>query len=510
MSKQVMSQAQQKSPSSATYNFIRQNDIVKALAEAEGSDARLEKYEVRDFTKKGDNYMGTLTSVAVCYTQCAVPKQTSFIVKATPVHASAVYEFAMYAFTKESDFYSKLVPLLDHELTVIGQPPLQVPECYLAIDRNGGKVLYLEDLRLRDFKLCDRKSSLDLEHMTLICRELARLHAASSIFMAKNHSVGLKLIELFPCVEDVFSILKKESKSLASYEEFFRSFLLTGIAAAEINPGYEKMAQFLRKEISSAHELYNMQRQTSTQFFSVCHGDAWNNNFLFRYDGSGRVVECKFLDLQFHRVASVVVDLHYLSYTSVDRDFRKKHWDSVLSSYHLSHAVVMRAAGFDPKFTVDDLKQEYREKMKFGLMVSLVMSPLVYENSDEVIDVDILLKKMTEDDKQKLHQLITNKLKTNSLLNSRLLEMFDDMMEANVVNCQETGSVVRRLDQLSGDWISCQETGSVVRRLDQLSGDWISCQETGSVVRRLVQLSGDWISCQETGSDCTMYDHLAN
>ncbi|KAA0202977.1 EcKinase 14 [Hyalella azteca] len=415
------------------YDFICSTDVITALTEAVGSEAKFQSYEVRDFIKKGDNYLGTLTSILVVYNLDAETKEISFIVKAARNQSSSLSSFSEYLYMKEFDFYSKVIPALNKELKSIGQHTLQIPKCYLCVEKESLKVLFLEDLRCGGFKLYNRKTSLDMEHLSLVCRELAHLHAISNLYLTKNNYKAEDIRKIWPCLKDPFYIFKEEG-DLASFEDFFKTFICTGIVAATSNPGYEGAAKFFKECLTTAHEIfYDQMLLSSQEFTSICHGDAWTNNFLFRYDNAGKAVECKFLDFQFNRVGSLALDLNYLFYSSLDEGIRKQNLDSVLSVYQSSYECVLKAAGSNSKLTLNQLKDEFKSKQKFGLISGLMMIPMVNEDSDDVFDVDIFIKKKTDSENRMLEEIMRKKFETNRTLNTMTLQMIDEMIEAGVI-----------------------------------------------------------------------------
>lgn len=262
------------------YNFLNDKDIIAALLASEGSDAKFQGYKIKDFSKKGDNYLGVLTSIIVSFNIADVNKETSFIVKATLSNSASTSSFTKYIFDKEVGFYTKVVPQLNTELEKIGDIPLRFPKCYFECVRGGEKILYMEDLRCSSYVLFDRKKSFDAKHCTLVVNELARLHSASALVMKRKEFADIH--KSFPDLQEPFSALKKESSNI-KYDEFFRNFVEAGKWIAEASSEHEKVAKFFEQKMLVAYkEFFDQQLPSSRNLTAFCHGDSWINNCLFR------------------------------------------------------------------------------------------------------------------------------------------------------------------------------------------------------------------------------------
>lgn len=68
----------------------------------------------------------------------------------------------------------------------------------------------------------------------------------------------------------------------------------------------------------------------------IAHGDAWQNNTMFRYDNHGKPCEIMLLDWQISRHCSPIIDIVYYLFSCTTKELRDAHYDNFLRVYHES------------------------------------------------------------------------------------------------------------------------------------------------------------------------------
>ena len=266
------------------HDLVKRDDLVIALAASKGSKAQLDSFEIIDFTSKGDNYACIVTSVKVQYKIDDKDLETSFIMKLNPLKGSGLMDkLAEVVFKKESGFYTKILPQLNQELERLGEVRLRTPIHYHSVDKDGEQVIYLEDMRPKGYRMLNRKIGMDKAHTSLILKELGRLHAVSQIFLSSQELYGDAVEEKFPILEDMFKALMKDKK--LNVVQFFTRAIENSAEIADRNAGYEYVGKYLRSLNENFEEIFTSLLQPSKNFAVICHGDCWNNNFLYRYVG---------------------------------------------------------------------------------------------------------------------------------------------------------------------------------------------------------------------------------
>lgn len=246
----------------------------EALKADKGVEAQLTSWRIEDFTKFGDNYASIVTSVVVSFVLDGVDEQTSYVVKVNPCHSYQNMEGATnIGFVKEAEFYGKLLPRLNAAMEEASLKTLRFPKYYHSCLKVGKELLFLEDLRRRNFKMYDRRKGLDVAHASLVLEELARLHAASLLLQNKDP-------EYFQN-----TLLNRDWANAfdgaIAVDVMFGGHFDNTVAMLEKIGGYETAIQWIRSTKPNIREIFTEQLEPS-KYHVLCHGDAWNNNCLFR------------------------------------------------------------------------------------------------------------------------------------------------------------------------------------------------------------------------------------
>ena len=185
-------------------------------------------------------------------------------------------------FDKECQFYSQIAPRLNKELESVGETSLKIPKFYHSMTEPGKEIIYFEDLRRLGFSMFDRKKGLDRLHTNLVLRELGRLHASSLILFHKNQLKGNAILKHFPSLEDaLFKMFPDESDSM-NMNSIYSSSFSTAAEIIDGIEGYEYAVKFLRSKMNSCKDIMMDMLKTEDNMKVLCHGDCWNNNFLFK------------------------------------------------------------------------------------------------------------------------------------------------------------------------------------------------------------------------------------
>lgn len=407
-------------------DLIKREDIEQAVRAERGPQAVLKSYVIKDFTSVGDNYNCVVTSVIVRYETTNGCHDTSYVVKLNPRGPEGF--IAEFMFKKEIGFYNEILPLINEELVKVDETKLRMPRCFHCVAKESEEVMYLEDLRRSGYKMLDRKKVLDQEHVNLILKELARLHAGSLLVMARKEFEGEDILQQFPSLIEAFNPYATEGNR----NEMFLQAIENMAKIAENSSGYEFVAKFLREKKASALEDFVDQISPKDPFRVICHGDSWSNNFLYRYGPDGAPVDCRLLDLQVIRVGSPALDLNYMFYCSLDRDVRTRNLDTFFSNYYASFARVLAAAGQPVKFTLSQLREEFYAKNLFGLYMAAVLVPPTVMDAEDAFSFGDFQGDEVKDRLKEFEEKVMNTARKNPQFVPRFLSMFDEMKEAGL------------------------------------------------------------------------------
>lgn len=191
--------------------------------------------------------------------------------------------------------------------------------------------MIFEDLCVRGFKTIDRRTEeVTVDHLRMVMRALGKFHAIS--FALKDQQPE-KFNELAANLSEVF--IRPDDAHL---RECFTKQAQLAVDAVSNNDGAHLMVKvkqlFERDAIDIAADCLSLDLTGSASV--IGHGDAWQNNTMFRYDSNGKPIEICFLDWQTVRVASPIIDIIYFVFCCTTKELRDEYYDELLHIYHQS------------------------------------------------------------------------------------------------------------------------------------------------------------------------------
>lgn len=190
--------------------------------------------------------------------------------------------------------------------------------------------MIFEDLcDIRSLRTLDRRTEeVTVDHLRLVMRTLGKLHAIS--FALKDQQPD-KFNELAANLSEVF--IRTDDAHLR--ECFTKQAQLAFDAVSNSDDAHllAKVKQlFERDAIDVAADCLNLDLTGSASV--IGHGDAWQNNTMFRYDANGKPIEVCFLDWQTVRAASPIIDLVYYMFCCTTKTLRDTCYDEIMHIYH--------------------------------------------------------------------------------------------------------------------------------------------------------------------------------
>lgn len=251
---------------------------------------------------KGDSYASTMFRIGTYFCDGKNRQTVQFrtlITKTLPQLDLALDKLGADNYnvqSKEMEMYQKVLPKFKIILESINEDADIFPGV-VTVDK-ALDVIVLEDLAEKQFVMADRLKGLDLDHILLSLRKLARMHAASVIAHENDPNLFAHIdTGFFTRKTDVFHVM-------------FESLCDAMIEEVSTWAGYEHYAKKLVKVRKSL--IANAQRAFDCDdgdFHVLTHGDLWTNNLMFKYDQSGAPIDAVLLDFQFASLGSPALDL---------------------------------------------------------------------------------------------------------------------------------------------------------------------------------------------------------
>jgi len=261
------------------------------------------------------------------------------------------------------------------ESRVGSQVKLSIPRDFHT-DLEDPRTKVMEDLLSDGFGSRDWVSqTLSHSEVSAAVREMAVLHATG---LAYRMSLKDSFEDKYPwLMEDLFtSNIVKEllAKNLDSYLHYL-TFL----------PGVSKTVEELRKVKHQIFDLIvSLRRPTDTlgtRFRTVCHGDLWMGNLMFK--GEGENTEAVMLDFHSAAYLSPASDLAHLLLTSTNREYCTANlwdWDHIVQEYYTHFNQTLQKFNLILKhlgMTYANFQQEVRRALAGQFLCVALVIPIV-------------------------------------------------------------------------------------------------------------------------------------
>jgi Ecdysteroid kinase-like family len=265
-------------------------------------DLRVKSLQIQQCGGKGDSYASMMYRIGTTFFDLKAPDSIisqSLIAKTLPELDLALEKLGAGNYNvqdKEMEMYEKVLPEFERLLKSIDEDADIFPKV-LGVDRSYD-VIILEDLQEKKFVMENRLLCLDLDHVLMALRKLARMHAASAVVNQRNPS-ALKNIDT--------GFFTRKTDSFHVMFESLCDAMLGEVATWEGFEHYAKKLVNVRKSL-----VKNAQRAFDCDegdFHVLNHGDLWTNNLMYSYDDSGALADCVLLDFQFAAFGSPALDL---------------------------------------------------------------------------------------------------------------------------------------------------------------------------------------------------------
>uniref|UniRef100_A0A1L8DZE0 Putative ecdysteroid kinase n=1 Tax=Nyssomyia neivai TaxID=330878 RepID=A0A1L8DZE0_9DIPT len=357
--------------------------IVKKIEKTD--NVKVEKFEFKPVTKKGNHYSSVMIRIVVDYVvvESKNPKHLSFILKTTfdekyddDESMKFVNEFDVHS--REMEMYDTVLDEFHKLLRSINDGTVFSAHKYWLDNTN--RALIFEDLMVRKYKCVNRIERMDVAHAKVALIKLGKYHATSIIFKQKNPQAFAKFSKGY------FSRDKPDIR-----EFFFRHFdgLIELVSTLDGYEYYvEKLIKFKDLLVERGIELYTSHE---SGFNVLLHGDFWSNNMMFRYDGENNPVDVIFVDFQIPQWITPAIDIIYFIHSSMKEHLRFSKQNELVQLYYYSLKDTLidgyKYTGYFP--TLHEFQIIILKSSLHVLISALLVQPLII--LDEKIESDFFL-----------------------------------------------------------------------------------------------------------------------
>ncbi|XP_014086073.3 uncharacterized protein pkm isoform X2 [Bactrocera oleae] len=389
-------------------------------------------YKLLPATKKGENYIGIVYRVSVkLNTNCGV-RLSNLILKMAPRNSTRRKQFFIRpCFLREALAYEEFLPMIENFQYNKGL----AEECrfheyaksfYTSTDEFE-EVIFLEDLSLQEFRVFDRFDDFQFEHIAIVMRTYAKLHAVS--FAIKDQQP--QALDKFRNIEDIFL----QHKDVSNLNIYFEGLKRTALACLELeNDEYKQaLGKFFKRPF---FEIFSdlIDGNKYEPYAVLCHGDCWNNNLMFKLEGTDAIT-MRLLDWQLLRYSSPISDLMYFIFTCTSRKFRKAHYGDVLNVYYEELIRHISRLGSNPfkLFPREKFDEELKNRGAVAILFAMIVLPIITLKSEDVPNLENL-SEQAEIGKLK-------NLKDSGLLCEGNLHEYSERMRDVIIDCINFGYI---------------------------------------------------------------------
>ncbi|CAG7700789.1 unnamed protein product [Allacma fusca] len=323
----------------------------------------------------------------------------------------------------------------------LGRPMMPVDNCII-----------LPDLRQKGgFRLRDKFLSFDEPHFSLMVEALAKIHAISWVYKCK--SGVMQLHEKYPflkktmsqeslsemegyknrCYQMAENIVIGSEKALKglSYLRTVRDFVQN---LYYDSTGYEEQSCTGRTKDTILKKPRDGTVKDEKPWAVLCHGDAWSNNILFRYDNENNPIEVTFVDLQLARESDPFTDLVYCLYLSTSREFRMNHLSKMLHLYYMKFSAICDHFSVPelPGWSWEELNRRFDRARIYGAHMAVYILPIIFKNPEEMQPMEDLERGPTCQQKEQMSEFLTSLSKAeivHPVLRERFLGVLEELVE---------------------------------------------------------------------------------
>ena len=231
---------------------------------------------------KGDGYIGVICRIQV------VDKETNeyklnLILKLPPDSPARRQELSIDKFfAQESNFYDNIYPMYkkfqeDKGIDIERDGFHHVPFCFKTITQAPHEGLFFEDLKACGFEMFDRLKEVTKEHVYLVMKSLAKMHAL--FYSIKDQCP--ELVEAYIGLKDPFNMLcEKENSPFNPWFDNLKEQTLEVVNKSENKDMVKRINSLLTKQFG---ELLNIcfDREKTEPYATLCHGDVMSIYFAY-------------------------------------------------------------------------------------------------------------------------------------------------------------------------------------------------------------------------------------
>uniref|UniRef100_A0A1B6LQF5 CHK kinase-like domain-containing protein n=1 Tax=Graphocephala atropunctata TaxID=36148 RepID=A0A1B6LQF5_9HEMI len=340
------------------------------------------KFAVSPAVAPGNNYFSHIYRVQVQYKHSKSPSTNSIsLIVKSPVKVGFFCELSEKGnfFGKEKEVYSALLPMLNEKLKYdFG------PKSFYCPTKDE---LVLGDLLQEGYKVGDKYKHLDFSYCKIVIVNIAKFHGASVFLHHEDPTIIDRTGDEAAYKIDTTNVGKP----------VLELYVKTVARIAKDTFGFDESAEFLLSKVETLWEsMMTIVKKKAKGLNVLNHGDLWNNNILFKTDEYGEVVDVKFIDFQFSRYASPVLDVFYFIWTSASQEVQEHRQQELYNIYLQTLNLSLAQLGCKERLTEEELHQDLKASSDMFITILCQLLPCMIADRGNTFKLEDV-KNSTED-----------------------------------------------------------------------------------------------------------------
>ncbi|KAM7342403.1 uncharacterized protein ACRADG_009844 isoform 1-T2 [Cochliomyia hominivorax] len=367
-------------------------------------------YTSRYLTKPGDNYGSVLLAIdSKVEAKDGSIKELPLVAKLPPItnkllwqmfqpERTCLTENAVYTYLSPAIRKLQLEAGINESMLFNGLSKYYGSR--ISIDPNATKVdanavLIQENLQTLGFQAGNRHKMFDLQHAKVILPQVAQFHALAI-------ALRLKMPEEFNNnIRPYFRRFNANDGISKEAELQFEQDLLDDVSIATGNNA--TVMQRVRELIEEYNILTNSPEREDDLYTTIVHFDIWINNLMIKYDNNNLPCQVKLVDFQMAQYESLVYDLIFFMFSSLEISVLEHHIEDLLQLYYKSFLKSLNSVGVQTeKYSYENFREEVHKYASGAICQSLFMIRIILADDSimpdnfEDMNMDVLTKNVNE------------------------------------------------------------------------------------------------------------------
>lgn len=248
-------------------------EYIKQVLQKVSSEQGIKNWRFNEekFESIAQNYFGIIVPIVLTGEIDGKEVQLNLVLKLAPTDKRfRISDAVTFMFAREIFAYSVVLKYYrEVQNSFVPELHFVMPRCYYVQGEYHNEAIVMQNMIEDGYRPYTHEMFLDLDHILISLKSLAKLHALSFILEHKNPELYSEILET--CIPLTESSGKR-------YMEVMKDRLDKALKTFE-GTEYVQLFQSLKSNCSQIFESV----VTSVQKTCLCHGDIWKENVLYKY-----------------------------------------------------------------------------------------------------------------------------------------------------------------------------------------------------------------------------------